>query len=205
MERGTKFVISLGVATALVVAGALYGALYLRGTERQLLVVRVIASVPIEASPADLMMDLDMDFGPLCAKARFVGSGALVVDSDALPLNATGVVYVEYRLSGMLEDRTGDHIDLRFFSAGLTGVGITSPLQSEPSDLPYFTIDAQTPNIVVTAYPGPRTYGVGETFYSLGRTVIYDYANGSVVTSERYEATNLGEIPVTVQPPPACP
>ena len=96
MQRGTKIVVVLIVVASVFAMVTWYAMDALQQSfRRQLLVVRATGVLSTDATAA-----VPADFGPHCAKGVWAQSGALIVDSDVLPADATGVVYVLYAATG---------------------------------------------------------------------------------------------------------
>src|SRR2546428_8883688 len=115
MQRGTKIVLVVIVVASVFAGITLYVESTVRDAfHRQLLVVRATSVV---AANGDAGTGIPADFGPHCANASFAQSGALILDSDAIPSNATGVVYVRYEPDASFAPRSGggDNVALFFF------------------------------------------------------------------------------------------
>ncbi len=123
MQRGTKTVIVMIVAATVFAAGTLYVTLRLQeSASRQLVLVRATVDVTTDAPPTAA---IPADFGPDCAPARFLPSGALEINSDTLPPDAMGVVYLEYRPIGPFATKSAG-IALLFFRSGNNAADIVS-------------------------------------------------------------------------------
>ena len=196
MQRGTKVVIALIIVASVFAGVTLYAESTLRQAfQRQLLVVRATNTI---TSNAPSGTGIPADFGPHCAKAMFAQSGALIVQSDAIPANATGVVYVQFTYE---HDRTfaqsgGDNVAVFFFRAGATVVDIVSAVNNTTA---LFRVE----NRNSTLFVGGTEYGQGQTFLSTFTTSVTMGSNTWTV-QEAYAVTSLGFTTVTVQPPAAC-
>src|SRR2546426_12158022 len=115
MQRGTKIVLAVIVVASLFAGITLDVESTLRDAfHRELLVVR---ATDLVTSNGDTGTGIPADFGPRCANASFAQSGALILDSDSIPANATGVVYVRYEPDASFAPRSsgGDNVSLFFF------------------------------------------------------------------------------------------
>src|SRR2546428_13204057 len=88
MQRGTKIVLVVIVVASVFAGITFYVESTLRDAfHRQLLVVR---ATDIVTSNGNAGTGIPANFGPRCANASFAQSGALILDSDSIPSNATG-------------------------------------------------------------------------------------------------------------------
>ena len=196
MQRGTKVVIALIVIASLFAGVTLYAESTLRQAfQRQLLVVRATNTISSNA-PSGTM--IPADFGPHCAKAQFAQSGALIVQSDAIPVNATGVVYVHfvYEANGSFAASGGDNVAVFFFRSGATVLEVASAANNATT---LFAME----NRNSTLFIGATEYGKGQAFQSTYMTPVA-VGSSTWTVHEAYEVTSLGFTTVTVQPPAAC-
>ena len=198
MRRGTKIVIVLIVAASVFAGVTLYAESALRPAfQRHLLVVRATNVITADAPPG---AGIPADFGPHCAKAMFAQSGALIVDADVIPVNATGVVYVKYEHGS---DGTfvgvnggGDYVNVFFFRSNSTAIDIVSAVNASRT---LFRMEDRNATLLI----GGTLYDAGREFRGTFTTPVTVGANSWTV-QEAYGATSLGFTTVTVQPPPAC-
>src|SRR5437867_13232184 len=133
MQRGTKVVIALIIVASVFAGVTLYAESTLRQAfQRQLLVVRATNTI---TSNAPSGTGIPADFGPHCAKAMFAQSGALIVQSDAIPANATGVVYVQltYEHDRTFAQARVHNLAALVFRAGATLVDSASAVNNTPA------------------------------------------------------------------------
>src|SRR3989442_4606095 len=105
MQRGTKIVIAVILIASVFAGVTLYAESTLRQAfQRQLLVVMATDNVTSDA-PSGTM--IPADFGPHCAKAQFAQSGALIVESDVIPADASGGVYLKHDPDGSFKPLNG--------------------------------------------------------------------------------------------------
>ena len=196
MQRGTKIVIVLIVVASVFAAVTLYAESTLRQAfQRQLLVVRATDAVSSDAPPGTA---IPADFGPHCAKAMFAQSGALIVQSDVIPTDATGVVYLhfEYNPDGTFASTSGDNVAVLFFRTAAPQIDIRSPVDNATA---LFRMEDRN----ATLFVGGVQYGTGQAFQSTFTTPVTVGSNTWTVT-EAYAVTSLGFTTITVQPPEAC-
>jgi len=192
MQRGTKIVVALIVVASVFAASTLYAMDYLQQSfRRQLLVVRATGVLSTDATA-----QVPADFGPHCAKGVWAQSGALIVDSDVLPADATGVVYVLYEPRGNFSSLSGDRVALFFFRAGDLDIVFASPVNAS---LVLFTLTDRNATLLVDG----AEHGVGQPFQGSYTTTATVGAQTWIV-SESYTVTSLGRTTVTVQPPQPC-
>ena len=192
MQRGTRIVVALIVVASVFAAVTLYAMDALQQSfRRQLLVVRATGVLSTDATAA-----VPADFGPHCAEGVWAQSGALIVDSDVLPADATGVVYVLYAATGNFSSLSGDRVALFFFRAGELDVAFASPVNASRI---LFTLTDRNGTLLVDG----AEHGVGQPFQdSYATTATVGTQTWSV--SESYTITSLGRATVTVQPPQPC-
>ncbi len=192
MQRGTKIVVALIVVATVFTAVTLYAIDVLQQSfRRQLLVVRATAVLATDATEA-----VPADFGPHCAQGIWAQSGALIVESDVLPTDATGVVYVRYEASGTFTSLGGDRVALFFFRTGDLDIAFASPVNAS---LVLFTLTDRNSAFLVDG----TEYGAGQPFQGAYTTTATVGAQTWQV-SENYTITSLGRTTVTVQPPQPC-
>ena len=198
MQRGTKIVIVLIIVASVFAGVTLYAESTLRQAfQRHLLVVRATAVLTTDAPSG---AGIPADFGPHCAQAMFAQSGALVVDSDAIPTNATGVVYVKYEYP---RDATfspvsggGDGVSVFFFRSDSTAIDIVSAVNSTRT---FFRMEDRNSTLFV----GGVAYAAGREFRATFTSAVTMGSN-SWSAQEAYSITSLGFTTITVQPPQAC-
>jgi len=196
MQRGTKIVIVLIVAASVFAGVTLYAESTLRQAfQRQLLVVRATDAVSSNAPPGS---HIPADFGPHCAKATFAQSGALIVESDVIPTDATGVVYLhfDYAPDGTFATISADNVAVLFFRTSAPQVDIVSPVDTAAT---LFRME----NRNSTLFIGGTEYGTGQAFQSTFTTPVTVGSNTWTV-QEAYTVTSLGFTTITIQPPQAC-
>lgn len=192
MQRGTKVVIALVVAASLfaVVTFAVMGTLR-DAFQRRYLVLRATdvlsTDAPDGAVPADL--------GPHCAPALWAQSGALIVDSDLIPADATAVLYVEYRTDRVFPT-TGGGVAVFFFRGAGPMLDVHSAVDNATV---LFTLEDRNSTMV----QGGTEYAAGQAFQGTYTVPVTIGADTWHVT-ERYTVTSLGVAAVTVQPPTPC-
>ncbi len=192
MQRGTKIVVILIVVASVFAAVTLYAMDALQQSfRRQLLVVRATGVLSTDATAP-----VPADFGPHCATGVWAQSGALIVDSDILPADATGVVYVLYEPSGDFSSLSGDRVALFFFRAGDLDIAFASPVNGSRI---LFTLTDRNSTLLVDGVG----HGVGQPFRGSYATTATVGAQTWTV-SESYTLTSLGRTTVTVQPPQPC-
>ncbi len=192
MQRGTKVVIALIVVASVFTAVTLYAIDSLQQSfRRQLLVVRATGALSTDATTA-----IPADFGPHCAKGVWAQSGALIVDSDAIPADATGVLYFQYAPTGNFSSLSGDRVALFFFNASALSIPFVSPVNASRV---LFTLTDRNSTLLVDG----TEYAAGESFQGTYATTATVGAQTWSV-SESYTVTSLGRTTVTVQPPQAC-
>lgn len=192
MQRGTKIVVALIVVASVFATVTWYAMDALQQSfRRQLLVVRATGVLSTDATAA-----VPADFGPHCAEGVWAQSGALIVDSDILPADATGVVYVLYEPSGNFSSLSGDRVALFFFRAGDLDISFASPVNASRV---LFTLTDRNDTLLVDG----AEHGVGQPFqgaYATPATV----GTQTWSVSETYTVTSLGRTTITVQPPQPC-
>ncbi len=193
MQRGTKIVIVLIVVASVFAGVTLYAESTLRQAfQRHLLVIRATNTLSSNAPPGTLIAD----FGPHCAEAQFAQSGALIVQSDAIPPGATGVVYVRYEPDASFTSTSGDRVALRFFTAAASRVDVVSAVDNA-------TVLFAMENRNSTLFIGGNAYGAGQPYDAVFTRPVTVGADTWTIT-EDYTVTSLGFTTVTVQPPQVC-
>lgn len=194
MQRGTKTVIVLIVVAVVFAAGTLYVALLLRESpSRRLVLVRVTVDVTTEAPQTTA---ISADFGPHCAPARFAPSGALVINSDAVPTDATGVVYLEYRPVGAFAT-SGSGIALLFFRPSTSTADVVSSV--DPARVLFTIGRLGSVGIVIDDF----LYDIGQSFVETFTTLVtVEQSTWSV--QETFTGKNVGPVGVTVEAPGLC-
>ncbi len=193
MQRGTKIVIVLIVVASLFAGVTLYVESTLRQAfQRQLLVVRATDVLGSNAPPGTLVAD----FGPHCAKAQFAQSGALIVQSDAIPAGATGVVYIRYEPDATFASTSGDRVALRFFTAAAPRTDVVSVVDNG-------TVLFPMENRNSTLFIGGTGFGAGQAYRATFTTPV-TVGPDTWAVREDYTVTSLGFTTITVQPPQAC-
>ena len=196
MQRGTKIVIAVILIASVFAGVTLYAESTLRQAfQRQLLVVMATDNVTSDA-PSGTM--IPADFGPHCAKAQFAQSGALIVESDVIPADASGVVYVKHEPDGSFNplNGTGDRVSLLFFRASSPQVPVRSTVDNRTV---LFSMRDRNSTLEI----GGTTYGVGQVFRATFATPVTIGASTWTV-HEAYTVTSQGFTTVTVQPPQLC-
>ena len=197
MQRGTKIVIVLIVAASVFAAVTLYAESTLRQAfQRQLLVLRATDALTTNAPPGTA---IPASFGPHCAPAMFAQSGALIVQSDVIPTDATGVMYVhyDYTKDATFSSTGGDDVAVLFFRASVAQVGVASAVDNATT---LFRMEDRNSTLFI----GGVGYAAGQTFQVTFATSVTVGSNTWTV-QEAYAVTSLGFTTVTVQPPAACP
>src|SRR3989454_1877883 len=197
MQRGTKIVLVVIVAASLFAGITLYVESTLRDAfHRQLLVVRATSVV---SSNGDAGTGVPADFGPHCANASFAQSGALILDSDVIPANATGVVYVKYEPDDLFAPTRGpgDRVALFFFRSDARAFDIVSTVNVNRT---LFRMEDRNASLLIDNV----AYGAGQQYrFAFGTGV--QYAEFTYLVTETFTVTSLGFTTVTVQPPQPCP
>jgi len=194
MNRGTKIVIALIIVASVFAGVTLYAESALRQAfQRQLLVVRATDVVTSNAPAGTL---ITADFGPHCARAQFAQSGALIVQSDAIPAGATGVVYIRYEPDATFTSTGGDRVALRFFTAAVPRVDVVSVVDNG-------TVLFPMENRNSTLFVGGTGFGAGQAYQAMFTTPV-TVGPDTWTVREDYTVTSLGFTTVTVQPPQAC-
>jgi hypothetical protein len=194
MQRGTKIVIALIVIASAFAAITLYAESNLRASfQKHLLVVRATNVVTSDAPTGTL---IPADLGPHCAKAVWAQSGALIVDSDVIPADATGVAYIRYEPDGTFSSTGGNRVAVFFFRASGPEIGIASAADSARV---LFRLGEQNSALLVNG----TAYAVGQRFEGTYTTLAV-VGTGTWRVQEAYTVTSLGTITVTVQPPQPC-
>jgi len=194
MQRGTKTVIVLIVVAVVFAVGTLYVALLLRESpSRRLVLVRVTVDVTTEAPQTTA---ISADFGPHCAPARFAPSGALVINSDVVPTDATGVVYLEYRPVGTFAT-SGSGIALLFFRPSTSTADVVSSV--DPARVLFTIGRLGSVGIVIDDF----LYDIGQSFVETFTTLVtVEQSTWSV--QETFTGKNVGPVGVTVEAPGLC-
>lgn len=194
MQRGTIIVIALIVTASVFAAVTLYVEVYLQESfRRHLLVVRATNAVTSDAPAGTL---IPADFGPHCAKAQWAQSGALIVDSDTIPADATGVMYVRYEPDGTLTSTSGDRVAVLFFRTSAPQFDVVSVVDGSHA---LFTLRERNSTLLVDG----TEYGAGRMFQGAFTTPVTVGTNTWLV-QEAYTITSLGFTTVTVQPAQPC-
>jgi hypothetical protein len=196
MQRGTKIVIALVIAASVFAAVTLYAESTLRQAfQKRMLVVRAMNVV---TSGAPSGTGIPADFGPHCAKAQFAQSGALILQSDVIPADATGAVYVGYDPDDTFSESNGgsDHVAVFFFRTSAPEAGIASTVDNRSL---LFAMEDRNGTLFV----GGTEYGVGQEFRATFTTPV-SMGTDTWAVQEEYTVTSLGFTTVTVQPPQLC-
>ena len=196
MQRGTKVVVIVIIAAAVFAGVTLYVESSLRAAfQRHLLVVR---ATNVVTSNAPSGRGIPADFGPHCAQASFAQSGALIINSDAIPANATGVVYVKYEPDGSFSpiNGGGDNVALFFFRTEAPAFDVASTVNASVT---LVRMEQRNSTVLI----GGTGYGAGQEFRSTFVTGIV-HAGIAWTVTEAYTITSLGSTTVTVQPAQPC-
>ncbi len=194
MNRGTKIVIALIIVASVFAGVTLYAESALRQAfQRQLLVVRATDVVTSNA-PAGTLTAADV--GPQCAKAQFAQSGALIIQSDAIPARATGVVYIRYEPDATFTSTSGDRVALRFFTAAAPRTDIVSVVDNGTV---LFSMEDRNSTLFI----GGTGFGTGRAYRAMFTTPV-TVGPDTWTVREGYTITSLGFTTITVQPPQAC-
>jgi len=194
MQRGTKIVLVVIVAASLFAGITLYVESTLRDAfHRQLLVVRATSVV---SSNGDAGTGVPADFGPHCANASFAQSGALILDSDVIPANATGVVYVRYEPDASFAPRSGggDDVAVFFFRSDARAFDMVSTVNVA---VVLFRMQSENATLRIDGA------AVGPTF-TANYTTGVQHRGFTYTVTEMWTIANLGFTTVTVQPPQPC-
>ena len=195
MQRGTKIVLVVIVVASVFAGITFYVESTLRDAfHRQLLVVR---ATDLVTSNGDASTGIPANFGPRCANASFAQSGALILDSDSIPSNATGVLYVRYQPDASFAPRsaTGDSVALFFFRSDARAVDIVSTVNAAVA---LFRMQSENATVRIDGTVATPTF-IGN--YTAG----IQYRGFTYTVTEGWTITNLGLSTVTVQPPQLCP
>lgn len=194
MQRGTKIVLVVIVAASLFAGVTLYLESSLRDAfHRQLLVVRATNVVTSNGSAGT---GIPADFGPHCANASFAQSGALILDSDVIPPNATGVVYVRYQPDSSFAPRSGggDDVAVFFFRSDARTFDMMSTVNGAVA---LFRMRAENATVLIDGtVAGPA--------FTANYTTGVQHLGSPYAVTEAWTITNLGFTTVTVQPPQLC-
>ena len=197
MQRGTKIVIVLIIVASVFAGVTLYAESTLREAfQKHLLVVR---ATDVVTSNAPFGRGLPADFGPRCANASFAQSGALILDSDIIPANATGVVYVKYEPDDSFAPTRGPgyRVELFFFRSDARAFDIVSTVNVNRT---LFRMEDRNASLLIDNV----AYGAGQQYrFAFGTGV--QYAEFTYLVTETFTVTSLGFTTVTVQPPQPCP
>ena len=194
MQRGTKIVLVVIVAASLFAGITLYVESTLRDAfHRQLLVIR---ATDVVTSNGDTGTGIPADFGPHCANASFAQSGALILDSDVIPPNATGVVYVRYQPDASFSPRSGggDDVAVFFFRSDASALDMMSTVNAAVA---LFRMQAENATLRIDGtVAGPA--------FTANYTTAVQHLGFTYTVTEAWTITNLGLTTVTVQPPQLC-
>ena len=194
MQRGTKIVLVVIVAASLFAGITLYVESTLRDAfHRQLLVIR---ATDVVTSNGDAGTEIPADFGPHCANASFAQSGALILDSDVIPPNATGVVYVRYQPDASFSPRSGggDDVAVFFFRSDARALDMMSTVNAAVA---LFRMQAENATLRIDGtVAGPA--------FTANYTTGVRHLGFTYTVTEAWTITNLGLTTVTVQPPQLC-
>jgi len=195
MQRGTKIVLVVIVVASVFAGITFYVESTLRDAfHRQLLVVR---ATDLVTSNGNAGTGIPANFGPRCANASFAQSGALILDSDSIPSNATGVLYVRYQPDASFAPRSasGDNVALFFFWSDARAVDIVSTANAAVA---LFRMQSENATVRIDGTVASPTF-IGN--YTAG----IQYRGFTYTVTEGWTITNLGLSTVTVQPPQLCP
>ena len=195
MQRGTKIVLVVIVVASVFAGITFYVESTLRDAfHRQLLVVR---ATDLVTSNGNAGTGIPANFGPRCANASFAQSGALILDSDSIPSNATGVLYVRYQPDASFAPRSasGDNVALFFFWSDARAVDIVSTANAAVA---LFRMQSENATVRIDGTVASPTF-IGN--YTAG----IQYRGFTYTVTEWWTITNLGLSTVTVQPPQPCP
>jgi len=195
MQRGTKIVLVVIVVASVFAGITFYVESTLRDAfHRQLLVVR---ATDLVTSNGDAGAGIPANFGPRCANASFAQSGALILDSDSIPSNATGVLYVRYQPDASFAPRSasGDNVALFFFRSDARAIDIVSTVNAAVA---LFRMQSENATVRIDGTVASPTF-IGN--YTAG----IQYRGFTYTVTEGWTITNLGLSTVTVQPPQLCP
>ncbi len=192
MQRGTLVVVTLVVVASPFTVVTLAAWDSLRSAyQRRYLVLSATDTVWTDAPNGTVPADL----GPHCPPALWAFSGALIVDSDLIPTDATAVLYVQYVTNSTFVT-TGGGVAVFFFRGSAPALDVVSVADNRTA---LFTLENRNSTMVA----GGTAYAAGETFRGAYETRVTAGA-GAWRVQESYSITSLGVSPVTVQPPAAC-
>jgi hypothetical protein len=192
MQRGTTIVIVLVVVASLFTVVTLAAWDSLRSAyQRRYLVLQATDVLWTDAPNGTIRADL----GPHCPPALWAYSGALIVDSDLIPTDATGVLYVQYTTNRTF-NTTGGGVAVFFFRGSAPTLGVVSAVDNR-TDL--FTLEDRNSTMVA----GGTEHAPGHAWQA-AYTVPVSAGSSTWHVTERYSVTSLGVIAVTVQPPQPC-
>jgi len=192
MQRGTLVVLVLIVVASLFTVVTLAAWDSLRSAYRRQYLVLSATDVMSTDAPNGT---LPAFIGPPCAPAQWAYSGALIVDFDLVPADATGVLYVQYVTNGTFNTTAGG-VAVFFFRGSAQSLTVLSAADNRTA---LFTLEDRNSTMV----SGGTTYPTGQSFRGTFTTPVTSGSSAWHVT-ERYTVTSLGVITVTVQPPQPC-